>query len=222
MPRPVVILGGAGSGVIVAETIKAAAAAGADIETLGFLNDTIPAGTTLADRPVIGPFAHWIDCPPDAVFISAIPKPKESRTRHTRILSLGIPRGRWTTIVHPKAQVAADTIIGPGSFVGAFAIVEPGTVAGAHTSLRGGCYLSHDVRLGDYVFVGPNASVLGRSKLGDGAHVGANAVCREEISIGRYAVIGLGAVVVEEVPEFAVVAGSPARVIGHVHTRPKE
>ncbi|WP_279380546.1 DapH/DapD/GlmU-related protein, partial [Oscillibacter sp. CU971] len=47
----------------------------------------------------------------------------------------------------------------------------------------------------------------------DGVLVGANAVVIEGVRIGKNAVVAAGAVVIEDVPENAVVAGSPARVI---------
>ena len=47
----------------------------------------------------------------------------------------------------------------------------------------------------------------------DGVLVGANAVVIEGVHIGRNAVVAAGAVVIEDVPENAVVAGSPARII---------
>ena len=43
--------------------------------------------------------------------------------------------------------------------------------------------------------------------------VGANAVVIEGVRIGKNAVVAAGAVVIEDVPENAVVAGGPARVI---------
>ena len=43
--------------------------------------------------------------------------------------------------------------------------------------------------------------------------IGANAVVIEGVHIGKNAVVAAGAVVIEDVPENAVVAGSPARVI---------
>ena len=46
-----------------------------------------------------------------------------------------------------------------------------------------------------------------------GVLVGANAVVIEGVHIGRNAVVAAGAVVIEDVPENAVAAGSPARVI---------
>jgi acetyltransferase-like isoleucine patch superfamily enzyme len=77
--------------------------------------------------------------------------------------------------------------------------------------VRAGASVSHDVRVGEFAFVGPNATILGRWVLGDGAHLGPNAVCRERTTVGAYAVVGIGAVVVREVTLAAVVAGNPAR-----------
>ena len=47
----------------------------------------------------------------------------------------------------------------------------------------------------------------------DGVLVGANAVVIEGVHVGKNAVVAAGAVVVEDVPENAVVAGCPARVV---------
>lgn len=52
------------------------------------------------------------------------------------------------------------------------------------------------VEIGDYVFIGPRAIILPGVKIGKGA------------------VVGAGAVVTKDVPDFAVVGGVPARVIG--------
>jgi maltose O-acetyltransferase len=49
-------------------------------------------------------------------------------------------------------------------------------------------------------------------EVGDGAWVGANVTILPGVVVGRGAVVGAGAVVVHDVPENAVVAGSPARV----------
>ncbi len=52
------------------------------------------------------------------------------------------------------------------------------------------------VEIGDYVFIGPRAIILPGVKIGKGA------------------VVGAGAVVTKDVPEFAIVGGVPAQVIG--------
>lgn len=216
LPTRLVILGGLGSGTIVADAIDARTEAGARLELLGFLNDTLPLQATVAGVPVLGDFASWRDQPPDVCFISAIPRAKEAFARLERLRALGIPDARWSTIVHPRAVISRTALLGPGSYVGPNAVVEAGARIGAHAILRGGSYVSHDASLGDFVFVGPNATVLGRSHIGDGAFLSANSVCRDGVSIGRYAVVGIGAVVHGDVGDHLVVIGQPARPVSRL------
>ncbi|MNG37879.1 dTDP-3-amino-3,6-dideoxy-alpha-D-galactopyranose 3-N-acetyltransferase [compost metagenome] len=49
-----------------------------------------------------------------------------------------------------------------------------------------------------------------------GASVGANATLLPGITIGKYAMVGAGAVVTKDVPEYAVVAGNPAKIIRYI------
>lgn len=50
--------------------------------------------------------------------------------------------------------------------------------------------------------------------VGDFAWIGAHAIILPGVKIGKGAVIGAGAVVTKDVPEFAIVGGIPAKVIG--------
>lgn len=49
----------------------------------------------------------------------------------------------------------------------------------------------------------------------EGAFVGANAVLLPGVWIGRFAIVGAGAVVTKNVPDFAVVMGIPAKIVGY-------
>ena len=62
--RPVMILGGGGSGVIVAQAIMDMAAGGGDLHVLGYLNDVVPVGSLIEGLPVLGKFENWM---PDGV-----------------------------------------------------------------------------------------------------------------------------------------------------------
>ena len=50
----------------------------------------------------------------------------------------------------------------------------------------------------------------------EGAAIGARAVVVAGVTIGRWAVVGAGSVVTRDVPEFALVVGTPARRVGWV------
>ena len=63
--------------------------------------------------------------------------------------------------------------------------------------------------LGLFALIGKRAHVV----VEDDVLVGANAVVIEGVHVGKGAVVAAGAVVIEDVPENAVVAGCPARVI---------
>jgi len=88
------------------------------------------------------------------------------------------------------------------------------------------------LRVGDDVFIGPNAtfandkyprSKMLRQKTADtiiesGASIGAGAIILPGVKIGRKAMVGAGAVVTRSVPPNAIVTGNPARISGYVDT----
>lgn len=90
------------------------------------------------------------------------------------------------------------------------------------------------IEMGSSILIGPNVVIRssnhqtvrqgvpiweqgqtgGRIVVGDDVWIGANAVIVADVTVGSHAVIAAGAVVTRDVPEYAVVAGVPARVIG--------
>jgi acetyltransferase EpsM len=213
----VVVLGGPGGGQVVAESVKRLQTSEGTHELIGFLNDHLPTGSRELGAPVLGMLNSWSDLPPDLHFIAPLHKVKEMPWRARRIGSLEIPKQRWVNIIDPHACVASTANVkGHGVHVDALATVQPGVCIGMHVAVRAGAVVGHDAALGDFCFIGANASVAGYVRLEDGVHIANNACVRERVSIGRYAVIGLGAVVVQDVPAGTVVAGNPARQVGTV------
>lgn len=144
--------------------------------------------------------------------------------------------------IHPKAEVQSDAI-GDGTTIWQFAVILLGAKIGencnvcAHTfiendvvlgdrvTIKSGVYLWDGMRVGNDVFIGPNATfsndLYPRSKrafkypltqIEDGATVGANATVLPGVKIGRGAMIGAGAVVTKDIPEYSVAIGNPAVV----------
>lgn len=151
------------------------------------------------------------------------------------------------SIIHPNA-LCESTSIGDGTRIWAFAHVLPGAVIGRDCNICDGVFIENDVvvgdrvtvkcgvqlwdgvRLGDDVFVGPNATftndLFPRSRkhperytetvVDAGASIGANATILAGVRIGSGAMVGAGAVVTRSVPPNAIVVGNPARITGYV------
>jgi UDP-2-acetamido-3-amino-2,3-dideoxy-glucuronate N-acetyltransferase len=145
--------------------------------------------------------------------------------------------GPGTAVWH-LAQVREDARLGRDCIVGRGAYVGPGVIIGDRVKLQNYALVYEPARLEDGVFIGPAAvltndvfprsvGVSGNLKrpadwhaegvlVGEGASVGARAVIVAGCQVGRWALIGAGAVVTRDVPDFALVVGSPARRIGWV------
>jgi acetyltransferase-like isoleucine patch superfamily enzyme len=134
--------------------------------------------------------------------------------------------------IREHARVGANCILGRGSYVG------PGVRIGDNCKLQNHALVYEPAVLEDGVFVGPAVVFTndvfpravnpdGTLKSADdwdavgvtvrtGASIGARAVCIAPVVIGRWALVAAGSVVRSDVPDYALVAGVPARRIGWV------
>lgn len=109
---------------------------------------------------------------------------------------------------------------------------------GRDVKIGNGCKIQNNVSvydgvtLEDYVFCGPSCVFtndltpraefpLGfenhaKTLVKRGASIGANATIVCGVTIGEYALVGAGSVVTKDVPDYALVVGVPARVVGEV------
>lgn len=144
------------------------------------------------------------------------------------------------TRVWAFAHVMRGARIGRCCNIGDHAFVESGAVVGDNVTLKNNVCVWMGVTLGDDVFVGPNATFTNdrhprsprmpqvAEKYGSvdnwllptiveqGVSIGANATILPGLRLGRFSMIAAGSVVTSDVPPFALVVGSPARVVGHV------
>jgi UDP-2-acetamido-3-amino-2,3-dideoxy-glucuronate N-acetyltransferase len=145
--------------------------------------------------------------------------------------------GEGTKVWH-YAQVREDARLGVDCIVGRGAYIGTGVELGDNCKVQNYALVYEPAKLGNGVFIGPAVvltndhfpraitpdgslksahdwEAVGVTIL-EGASIGASATCVAPLTIGRWALVGAGSVVITDVPDFALVVGSPARRVGWV------
>lgn len=115
--------------------------------------------------------------------------------------------------IHPTATVDPSADIGLGIVIVHNAVVQVDCRIGNHVIINTGSIIDHECMLDDFAHVGPGATLCGGVYVGERTLVGAGSVILPQVKVGRECVIGAGSVVVRDVPDYAKVAGNPARII---------
>jgi serine O-acetyltransferase len=115
-------------------------------------------------------------------------------------------------LLQAAARFATGVDIHPGALIGRGLFIDHamGTVIGETAELGEGVTLLHQVTLGGR---GGPGSGKRHPTLGDGVFVGAGAKILGPVRVGSRARIGANAVVLEEVPAGATAVGIPARIV---------
>ena len=136
-----------------------------------------------------------------------------------------------TLVIGDRCSIAADVFVhGP-------VILENEVSLNARCSLDGG---AGGIRIGEGTRIATGATIYAfdhamapdrpirdqpvKSRgivIGKDVWIGANAGITDGVNIGDHAVVAMGAVVTRDVPPYAIVGGTPARVIGDRRSRPR-
>ena len=128
--------------------------------------------------------------------------------------------------------------VGDETKIGAFVEIQKNARIGRRCKISSHTFICEGVTIEDHVFVGHGVTFIndsfprattpegGMQTEADwhveptlvrmGASIGSGATILSNVVIGRHAVVGAGSVVTRDVPDHAVVAGNPARVLRYV------
>ncbi|MDQ3652208.1 MAG: serine acetyltransferase [Acidobacteriota bacterium] len=126
-----------------------------------------------------------------------------------KLLNIVVTFSGTAVKVLTNVELPAQAVIGPGLLIAhtGYIVLASDVVLGSHCTLTQGVTIGHggggkDASfacpvIGDRVYIGPGAAIIGG------------------ITVGDDALIGIGAIVTKSVPERGVVVGNPARVVSH-------
>ncbi|MBS1806264.1 MAG: N-acetyltransferase [Acidobacteria bacterium] len=131
--------------------------------------------------------------------------------------------------------------IGDDTKIGAFVEIQKNATIGNRCKISSHSFICEGVTIEDNVFIGhgvmftndsyPRATTadgslqteadwkVEKTVIKQGASLGTGATILPNISVGKNAIVGAGSVVTRDVPDNAVVAGNPAKVLRYLETK---
>jgi acetyltransferase-like isoleucine patch superfamily enzyme len=144
--------------------------------------------------------------------------------------------GDGTKIWH-EAQVRDRVTIGENCILGKGAYIDEDVTIGSNVKIQNRASIYKDCTIEDGVFIGPHVCftndifprainpdgtlksaddwTAGRTVVRFGASIGAGSIILPSRTIGRFALVGAGSVVTRDVPDYGLVIGNPARLVGY-------
>lgn len=212
--QKVIIIGGKGTAVVVAEQIyDAQCKHNSQIEFIGFAFDDESCGNEINGFPVLSNTKSVYEKYKkfdDVKFIFQMYRPDLINERIVLMQSYLIPEERFTTFIHPSCMIARSAIIGLGTVIMANTVVNPNAQVGKFCTIQSNVTIGHDSIMGDYNFIATQ-STIGNLVMGSRNFVGINSSTNNFITIGDDCFIGMASNVVKSIPSNTQVYGNPAK-----------
>lgn len=157
---------------------------------------------------------------------------KKYRVHESAYVDANVTIGEGTGIWH-FSHVQSNTVIGKNCTLGQNVNVANNVTIGNYVKIQNNVSVYEGVTLEDYVFCGPSmvfTNIMNprckypqrgsefylNTLVKEGASIGANATIVCGHTLGRHCFVGAGSTVSKDVPDYALVVGNPARIVGWV------
>lgn len=212
----IIIIGGKGSAVVIAEQIYNTQMVTNKVELLGFAFDDKSFYPTINGFPILGgtkEIYSMYEKYDDVKFVFALYRPDLIRERIVLRDSYGIPIERWANFVHHSAFVSKSVEMGYGNVVLANSVVNANVVMGSFNTIQSNVLIGHDNKIGNSNFFTGHCAIGSNNKIGDGCFFGLNTSLNNYISVGDFAFCGMASNVIKSVEANAMVYGNPAKQV---------
>lgn len=148
-----------------------------------------------------------------------------SPREHSAVLAVGSPELRkkivkslsnstkFTTLIHPTAQVGLHSIIGKGSVICANSIITCNVNLGNYSQINLATTIGHDVTVGEYFTTAPQVAISGGCNIGSEVYFGTNSCILENINICDRVVVGASATITKNLVSAGTYVGTPAKLM---------
>ena len=210
----IIIIGGKGSAVTIAEQIYDSQMKSNNVEFLGFAFDDEAFGEEINGFPILcktyEAYSRFKE-QEDVKFIFQLYRPDLMEERIRLLHSYNIPRERFATFIHHSAYIARSASVGYGSVVLANVVINSNATIGDWTTIHSNSLIGHDTKVGDNNFFAAHTAVGSNNRIGSGNFFGLNASINNYISIGDYNFVGMASNVIKKLGDKEKVYGNPAR-----------
>ena len=187
----------------------------AGVNVVGFLDDDPKyANQSVRNIPVIGPIAK-LEILRETEGVEAVYCPLGNNMLRVKFLSMARRLGYKTpNYIHPSVIISPNVSIGEGVYVLLGTTIMPHTIIKDFVMISMGVHLAHHSVLDEGVFLSTGCNFGASIHAFRYAYCGISSTIMTGIhELGEDCLIGAGAVVIRDVPDRAVVAGVPAKVL---------
>lgn len=217
MKDKVIIIGGIGSGTVIAQAIiDAQRKQDTTLSLAGFMSHNKDRGELIGGIPVVVIQSKeniQLFYEKGYKFIFTLHRTDGGEKYVDLFYELGLQPEMLATFIHPSAYVAPDVVIDNGCVIMPYVMISAQAKIEMNSLIMVGATIGHNSILKKFSHVASQAVVGAYVTLGEGSHVGLNATVREYLSIGNFSTLGMGAVLTKNINEHEVWVGNPAKFL---------